>query len=112
MLDHLHFQMRDVVVMLRDAWHVESAERLEREAGGRNVLEGGGPSRSSRSSRTSTTTRSAPWEKQVRDEPVGRQRHVFEAEMKEARRTSGMPSHEARAPAAHVRRVVTEQRHT
>jgi hypothetical protein len=33
-------------------------------------------------------------ERRVRDELMGGRRHVFEAEMKEARRTNGRPGHE------------------
>lgn len=36
-------------------------------------------------------------------------RHVFEAEMKEQRRTRGQPSHERRPSAAHAEDVETEQ---
>jgi hypothetical protein len=34
-------------------------------------------------------------ERTVRDDLMGGQRHVFEAEMKERRRTKGRPGHEA-----------------
>ena len=36
-------------------------------------------------------------------------RHVFEAELKEQRRTAGLRGHEARPPSAHDPGVVTEE---
>jgi hypothetical protein len=40
-------------------------------------------------------------EKQIRDELVAGRRHVFEAEMKQRRRTKGLVAHEARPAAEH-----------
>jgi hypothetical protein len=99
MLGHLDFQMSEAAGLLRSSGHEEAATRIEREVIGRNVLDG-------------------RWTFQVIDEfddvyyaPVrtvenallnefmaGR-RHVYEAELKEQRRTVGERGHD-RWPAA------------
>lgn len=109
MLGHLDLQMGDAAAMLREAGHAELAERLEREVVGRNVLDGRWTFQVVEEFEDIYYEPIRSIEKDVRDELVGGRRHVFEAEMKEARRTSGLPSHEARPPAAHHPRVVTEQ---
>ncbi|SDF71231.1 hypothetical protein [Pseudonocardia oroxyli] len=85
----------DVVDLLRKDGRPEWAERIETEILGRNVLEGRwsfqvveefddtyyGPLRDT--------------ERALREDLVGGRRHVFEAEMKQARRTHGHPAHTA-----------------
>jgi hypothetical protein len=109
MLGHLDFQMGDAVELLRGAGHEELAALLEDEVVGRNVLDG-------------------RWTFQIIEEfddvyygPIRRveetirggllqgRRHVFEAELKERRRTPGKLAHESRPPAAHHPEVVTER---
>lgn len=109
MLGHLDFQMGDAVGMLRDAGHGELADHLERDVVGRNVLDGRWTFQVVEEFEDIYYEPIRAAEKQIRDDLVAGRRHVFEAEMKEARRTSGSPSHEARPPAAHDSRVVTEQ---
>lgn len=110
MLGHLDFQMSEAVELLREAGHDELAAMVDREVVGRNVLDGRwtfqvieefedvyyGPIRAI--------------EQHVRDELVAGRRHVHEAEMKERRRTHGLPAHEARPPAAHHPGVATSGR--
>jgi hypothetical protein len=107
-LGHLDFQMGDAVEMLQKAGHTELAEFLDREVVGRNVLDGRwtfqiveefedvyyGPIKAA--------------EKRIRDELMDGRRHVFEAELKEQRRSRGVQGHEARPPAAHHDTVVTQ----
>lgn len=85
----------DVVDLLRKDGRPEWAERIETELLGRNVLEGRwsfqvveefddtyyGPLRDT--------------ERALREDLVAGRRHVFEAEMKQARRTHGHPAHTA-----------------
>jgi hypothetical protein len=47
-------------------------------------------------------------EQALRDELVGGRRHLFEAELKERRRSRGSSGHEHRPPAAHDPRVPTD----
>jgi hypothetical protein len=82
--------------LLDEAGEGELAERVRREIVGRNVLPGRwtfqiveefddgywGPVRAV--------------EREVRDALVDGRRHIFEAEMKERRRTGGQPGHESR----------------
>ncbi len=88
--------MGDAVDALRAAGHTEHAEDLSGELVGRNVVEGRwtfqlvddfddtywGPVRAA--------------EQRVRDDLVGGRRHLYEAEMKENRRSPGRRHHEAR----------------
>ena len=86
----------EAVDQLRDAGHAELADRIDRELVGRNVLAGPvDASRSSRSTTTATTRRSRTWSGRRATQLVGGQRHLYEAEMKEDRRTDGLPGHEA-----------------
>jgi hypothetical protein len=109
MLGHLDFQMGDAADLLEAAGHAELAEVLRRDVVGRNVLDGRwtfqiveefddlfyGPVREA--------------EQLVRDRLVAGRRHVFEAELKERRRTAGRPGHEWRPPAAHDPQVATQR---
>lgn len=110
MLGHLDSQMGDAGQMLRDAGHVELAELIEHDVVGRNVLDGRWTFQVVEEFEDIYYDPIRAVENQVRDELVGGRRHVFAAEMKEARRTRGTPAHEARPPAAHDPRVITEQR--
>lgn len=90
------FLFEEAADQFREAGHPEIADRFEREVVGRNVLDGRwtfqivdefddtywGPFRDV--------------ERGIRDRHVGGRRHVFEAEMKERRRTSGRPHHASR----------------
>lgn len=91
--------------LLDDCGKADDAGRLRREVVGRNVLDG-------------------RWTFQIVEEfddlyyddvrgvvrsleadLLGGRRHVFESEMKERRRTRGLPGHEPRPPKAHSRAV-------
>ncbi|MET0728716.1 MAG: hypothetical protein ABWZ76_10520 [Acidimicrobiales bacterium] len=108
MLGHLDLQMGDAVDMLREAGHAELAELVDREVVGRNVLDGRWTFQVIEEFEDVYYDPIRAVEQRVRDKLVGGSRHVFEAEMKEHRRTSGSPGHEPPPAAAHDPRVVTE----
>jgi hypothetical protein len=109
MVGHLDLQLGDAVELLRQAGHAAAAERVQREAVGRNVLDGRwtfqiieefddlyyGPIRA--------------LEKALREELVQGRRHLHESELKEQRRTNGRSGHEHRPPDAHDQRVPTDR---
>lgn len=89
----------EAVDQLRDAGHTALADRIESEVVGRNVLEGRWSFQVVEEYDDGYYTAFADAERAARDELVGGRRHLFEAEMKEARRTRGHPAHAA-TPAA------------
>jgi hypothetical protein len=92
------FALSEAVELLRKAGHHELAERIDEEMVGRNVIEGHwtfqiideydeiyyGPFKE--------------LERQAREKLADGRKHLFEAEMKEERRTHGLKNHEAKAP--------------
>jgi hypothetical protein len=107
MLGRLDFLMGDAVTMLREAGRHDLADRLDREVVGRNVLDGRWTFQIVEEFEDVYYDPVRAVERQLRDELVGGRRHVFEAELKERRRSAGVPAHEARPPAAHSDDVVT-----
>lgn len=83
---------------LRAAGHTELAERIERELVGRNVLEGRWTFQIMEEYDDGYYATFRELERVAREELVGGRRHLYEAEMKEDRRTHGAPGHEARPP--------------
>jgi len=84
------------VDQLRDAGHGELADRIETELVGRNVLEGRWTFQIMEEYDDGYYATFRALEQQARDELVGGRRHLYEAEMKEDRRSHGRPGHEAR----------------
>ena len=80
---------------LRTAGHGELADELERDLIGRNVLAGRWTFQVVEEYDDDYYAVFAEHERRVRDAVLGGRRHIFEAEMKEARRTHGRPGHEA-----------------
>ncbi len=109
MVGHLDFQMEEAADRLRDAGHHELADLVDREAVGRNVLDGRWTFQILEEFETVYYEPIKAVEQRLRDELLQGRRHVYEAEMKEARRTRGRPGHEFRPPAAHTEGVVTER---
>ncbi|CUR57975.1 conserved hypothetical protein [metagenome] len=91
-------QLRDAVALLRDAGHDELADSLDQELVGRNVLEGRWTFQIVEEYDDDYFATFKAAEKQVRDALVMGRRHLREAEMKEANRTRGKPSHTAAPP--------------
>ena len=81
---------------LRDAGHDAVAERLETEVIGRNVLHGRWTFQIVEDFDDNYRSVFREHERRVRDELQRGVRHVFEAEMKERRRSHGKPGHERR----------------
>ncbi len=81
---------------LREAGHVTVADRLEKEVVGRNVLYGRWTFQVVEEFDDNYWSVFRDHERRVRDELQQGARHVYEAEMKERRRTHGHAGHERR----------------
>ena len=86
----------DAVDLLREAGHTELAERIDTELVGRNVLRGRWTFQVVEEYDDGYYATFKSLEELARNELVGGRRHLFEAEMKEDRRTHGDPDHTAR----------------
>ena len=80
---------------LREAGHGELADRLDRELVGRNLLEGRWSFQIVEEYDDTYYSAFKDLEREAREELVEGRRHLFEAEMKEDRRTHGARHHEA-----------------
>ncbi|HXV92945.1 MAG TPA: hypothetical protein VD813_06585 [Pseudonocardia sp.] len=85
----------EVVDGLREAGEPELARRVEEELLGRNVLAGRWTFQIVEEFDEGYYAAFTGLEKEVRDATMQGRRHVFEAEMKQRRRTHGRPGHEA-----------------
>lgn len=88
----------EAVDALREAGHTERADEIERDLIGRNVLEGRWTFQLVEEFDDGYYDAFKAAEKSARDELAGGRRHLFEAEMKEDRRTPGRRHHEAVPP--------------
>lgn len=82
--------------LLREAGHRRLADDIERELVGRNVLHGRWSFQIVEEYDDTYYTPLRQLEERARDELVGGRRHLFEAEMKEDRRTHGATHHDAK----------------
>jgi hypothetical protein len=80
---------------LRDAGHGELADGIEADLVGRNVLAGRWTFQIVEEYDDGYHAAFTAWERRARDELVEGRRHLFEAEMKEDRRSFGRRHHEA-----------------
>jgi len=80
---------------LRKAGHTELADRIDRELVGRNILQGRWSFQVVEEYDDGYYATFKELEQVARDELVGGRRHLFEAEMKEDRRSAGVAGHEA-----------------
>lgn len=85
----------EAVEQLREAGHTELADRIERELVGRNILAGRWSFQVVEDYDDGYYATFRELEGAARDTLVGGKRHLYEAEMKEDRRTDGRPGHEA-----------------
>lgn len=85
----------DAVDLFRDAGHDDLADRLERELVGRNVIHGRWTFQIVEDYDDGYWSAFRDLEQQAREQLVGGRRHLFEAEMKEDRRSHGESHHEA-----------------
>lgn len=89
-------KLGEAVELFREAGHGDAADRLEAELVGRNVLPGRWTFQIVEQYDDDYYRTFKEADERLRGELVGGRRHLFEAEMKEARRTRGAPGHEAR----------------
>ncbi len=89
-------KLGDAVGQLRAAGHHEVADRLDRELVGRNVIPGMWTFQIMEAYDDTYWSVFRVIEDDVRRELTAGRRHVYEAEMKENRRTHGHPDHTAR----------------
>lgn len=86
----------DAVDLLRQAGHETLADRIDTELVGRNVIEGRWTFQIVEDYDDGYYTAFKELDREARESLVEGRRHLFEAEMKEARRTHGRRHHEAR----------------
>ncbi|KQX05367.1 MULTISPECIES: hypothetical protein [unclassified Leifsonia] len=86
----------EAVEQLRDAGHSDLADRIESELVGRNVIEGRWTFQIVEEYDDGYHAAFVELERRARDDLVAGRRHLFEAEMKEERRSQGRRHHEAR----------------
>ena len=83
------------VDLLRDAGQTDLADRIERELVGRNILAGRWSFQVVEEYDDGYYATFRQLERAARDELASGRRHLYEARMKEDRRTHGAPGHEA-----------------
>ena len=96
LMGHADLLLGDACDELREAGHGDVADRLETELVGRNVLHGRWTFQVVEEFDDGYWTEFRDHERRVRDDLVGGERHLFEARMKDERRTHGRSGHEAR----------------
>ncbi|MCW8216934.1 hypothetical protein [Streptomyces griseolus] len=93
---HADLSLDRAVELLRMAGHAGQADRVQREILGRNVVPGCWTYQVVEAYDATYYRPFLEVEAGVRQELVAGHRHLYEAEMKEARRTRGHPDHTAR----------------
>jgi len=96
LMGHADLLLGDACDKLREAGHAEIADRLETEVVGRNVLYGRWTFQIVEDFDDNYWSVFREHERRVREELQRGHRHVFEAQMKECRRTHGKRGHESR----------------
>ena len=96
LMGHADLLLGEACDRLRAAGHDAVAERLETEVIGRNVVHGRWTFQIVEDFDDNYWSLFREHERRVRDELQRGVRHVFEAEMKERRRSHGKPGHERR----------------
>ncbi|BCJ55612.1 hypothetical protein Asp14428_70870 [Actinoplanes sp. NBRC 14428] len=90
------FKLDDAVELLGRAGHHDLAERIQHELIGRNVIGGRWTFQIVEEFDDGYYAEFRALEKDARDQLVQGRRHLYEAELKERRRTRGRRGHEAR----------------
>lgn len=85
----------EAVDVMRDAGHTAIADELDKVMVGRNVIQGRWTFQIVEDYDANYYSAFVEEERKARESLVEGKRHIFEAEMKEARRSHGMPHHEA-----------------
>lgn len=96
LLGRADFLFEEAADGLKAAGHPDLASRLTEELVGRNVLAGRWTFQIVEEFDDTYYATAVEAERRVRDELLGGQRHVYESEMKDRRRTPGEPAHERR----------------
>ncbi|MGQ5264361.1 hypothetical protein ACTWLT_26795 [Micromonospora sp. ZYX-F-536] len=96
LIGHADLMLDDAVEQLRAAGHPQIADRVDSELLGRNVIAGRWTFQIVEDFDDGYYALFRELDRQARDELVGGRRHLYEAEMKERRRSRGRPGHEAR----------------
>ncbi|MBQ1037796.1 hypothetical protein [Micromonospora sp. C81] len=96
LIGHADLMLDDAVEQFRAAGHQQLAERIDTELLGRNVIAGRWTFQIVEDFDDGYHALFREVDQQARDELVGGRRHLYEAEMKERRRSRGRPGHEAR----------------
>jgi hypothetical protein len=103
MMGHADFLVEDAATRLAECGHEQLAAELRTQIIGRNVLEGRWTFQVVEEFDDLYYSEVVQHEERVRHALLGGRRHVYEAELKEARRTPGLRGHEstpdAREPA-------------
>ncbi|TFB88266.1 hypothetical protein E3O44_06245 [Cryobacterium algoricola] len=92
------FALGDAIAQLREAGHPALAATLQESFLGRNVIDGRWTFQIVEEYDDNYYAPLRDAEREARRTLVEGKRHIFEAEMKESRRTRGAPHHEARPP--------------
>lgn len=95
LIGHADLLLGETCDKLRDAGHRDIADTLAEDMVGRNVLHGRWTFQIVEEFDDDYWSPLREHERSVRDTLMAGRRHVFEAEMKERRRTKGRPGHEA-----------------
>ena len=95
LIGHADLMLDDAVELFRDAGHAKLAERVQTELLGRNVIADRWTFQIVEDFDDGYYALFKELDRTARDELVQGRRHLFEAEMKERRRTHGRPGHEA-----------------
>lgn len=96
------FSLDEAVSLFRRAGHAGVAERIERELIGRNVIPGRWTFQIVEEFDDGYYAEFREVERDARERLAGGRRHLYEAELKERRRTHGRPGHEARPSESHA----------
>ncbi|GLZ07572.1 hypothetical protein Acsp03_50380 [Actinomadura sp. NBRC 104412] len=95
LIGHADFTLGDAADDLAKAGHGEWAAEIHRELVGRNVLPGRWTYQVIEEFEDTYYEVFRALERRVRDDLAGGRRHLYEARLKERRRSKGMPGHEA-----------------
>jgi hypothetical protein len=96
LIGHADLMLDEAGRMFREAGHPDVAQRIEQDLIGRNVIAGRWTFQIVEDFDDGYYSVFRGVERDARDRLAGGRRHLFEAEMKERRRTHGRPGHEAR----------------
>jgi len=107
LMGHADQLVREAADALDAAGHSSSADDVRERLVGRNTIDGRWTFQIVEEFDDGYYTDARSVERRVRDELMAGRRHVFEAELKEKRRTAGRKGHEARPLASHEAHVPT-----